>query len=170
MINSVGKDTLTVIAAHDLRTPPGSREATIERFQGNRPSDRSDTGQQARGECPIDANCSAATERELVPGPRVQPKFACSRLATVADFQGQQQDPTGRTRRTLNGCVNMRRNWRGVRRNYAHERSIPLWPASRSVRNAGIHRGLEERAGWRKRPAERPRHLPISRPAKLQAE
>ena len=33
VINSVGKDTLTVIAAHDLRTPPGSREATIERFR-----------------------------------------------------------------------------------------------------------------------------------------
>ncbi len=33
VINSVGKDTLTVIAAHDLRTPPGSKEATIERFR-----------------------------------------------------------------------------------------------------------------------------------------
>jgi hypothetical protein len=33
VINSVGKDTITVIAAHDLRTPPGSREATIERFR-----------------------------------------------------------------------------------------------------------------------------------------
>ena len=33
VINSVGKDTITVIAAHDLRTPPGSKEATIERFR-----------------------------------------------------------------------------------------------------------------------------------------
>jgi hypothetical protein len=33
VIDSVGKDTLTVIAAHDLRTPPGSKEATIERFR-----------------------------------------------------------------------------------------------------------------------------------------
>jgi hypothetical protein len=33
VINSVGEDSLTVIAAHDLRTPPGSRELTIERFR-----------------------------------------------------------------------------------------------------------------------------------------
>jgi hypothetical protein len=33
VINSVGEEAVTVIAAHDLRTPPGSREATIERFR-----------------------------------------------------------------------------------------------------------------------------------------
>ena len=33
VINSVAKDNITVIAAHDLRTPPGSKEATIERFR-----------------------------------------------------------------------------------------------------------------------------------------
>jgi hypothetical protein len=33
VINSLNSDALTVIAAHDLRTPPKSREATIERFR-----------------------------------------------------------------------------------------------------------------------------------------
>jgi hypothetical protein len=33
IIDSVGKDTLTVIAAHDLPTQPGSKEKTIERFR-----------------------------------------------------------------------------------------------------------------------------------------
>ena len=33
VINSVGEKAVTVIAAHDLRTPPGSKEATIERFR-----------------------------------------------------------------------------------------------------------------------------------------
>jgi hypothetical protein len=33
VIDSVGNSALTVIAAHDLRTPPKSKEATIERFR-----------------------------------------------------------------------------------------------------------------------------------------
>ena len=87
VINSVAKDNITVIAAHDLRTPPGSKEATIERFREiDRRIDQTLASKRVEN-APLMRIAVPASQRQSISGAGVQSQFARPGLAIVANFQ-----------------------------------------------------------------------------------